>query len=149
MIVAIPDITIICVGTIKDQHIASLTAMYLGRLQHDARIRLQEIRDGTPDKEGEQLRGMLEKSGGYTFALSEEGKTYTSRQFAARLGAITGKITFIIGGATGLSEKIKKTTDELFSLSPLTFTHELARLLLFEQLYRACSILHNRGYHKG
>lgn len=149
MIISVPDITIICVGALKDRHITSIAEMYLTRLRHEARMTIHEIRDGTPEKEGVRIAGLVEKAGGYSFALSEEGKTYSSRKFAARLGAITGKMTFIIGGASGLSDRVKKEADELFSLSPLTFTHEIARMLLFEQIYRAISILHNRAYHKG
>lgn len=149
MIVSIPDITIICVGTLKDRNIGSIVEMYIARLRHDARITIHEVRDGTPESEGERISRIVDKTAGYSFALSEEGKTYTSQKFSARIGAITGKMSFIIGGASGLNDRIKKVADELFSLSPLTFTHEIARLLLFEQLYRACSILHNRAYHKG
>ena len=149
MIPATPEITIICVGVLKDRNLAALTRTYLDRLRHDARIRIHEISDSSPLKEGEQIARLVEKTGGYSFALSEEGKTYSSRQFAARISAINGNIIFIIGGPSGLSDRIKNGSRELFSLSPLTFTHEIARMLLCEQLYRACSILRNRAYHKG
>jgi 23S rRNA (pseudouridine1915-N3)-methyltransferase len=149
MIVSIPEITIVCVGAVKDRNILSLVEMYCSRLSHEARVRINEIKDGTPETEGERIIPYFSKPGGYSFALTEEGNTYTSRQFAARLESITGKMMFIIGGATGLSTKVKSRADELLSLSPLTFTHEIARFLLLEQLYRACSIMHNRNYHKG
>ncbi len=148
MIIAIPDITLICVGSLKNRHLAELTAMYLTRLNHEARIAIREIKDSIPKMEDEKIKRLLDKLDGYSFALSEEGRTYGSRQFASRLQVITGKIIFIIGGPEGLSDRVKKGANEVLSLSSFTFTHEMARMLLIEQLYRTCSILHNRSYHK-
>ena len=79
--------------------------------------------------------------------MSEEGRLFTSVEFAARLGGAGRRIVIIIGGPYGLDEKIKSSASCLVSLSPMTFTHELARLLVLEQLYRAGAILNNSGYH--
>ena len=148
MLIAIPDILILCVGSIKDRHLASLVDMYFKRLCHDARIEFREISDGDRKNEGEMITRKLDKIKGHSIALSEEGRIFTSRQFAVHLETINRKIVFIIGGPHGLSERVKNRADERMSLSPLTFTHEITRLLLVEQLYRACSILHNHHYHK-
>ncbi|MBN1306326.1 MAG: 23S rRNA (pseudouridine(1915)-N(3))-methyltransferase RlmH [Chitinispirillaceae bacterium] len=145
----IPDITLLCIGAMKDPHCAALVEMYLKRLRHEARVEIREIRCGNPQSEGERMAGLLDRIDGRSFALSEEGRVLTSRRFASLLETINRKIIFIVGGPDGLSERIKKRADEVLSLSPLTFTHEIARLLLIEQLYRACSILHHRRYHRG
>ena len=82
-------------------------------------------------------------------ALSEEGKTYTSEKFADFLGgARSHQFLFFIGSADGLSPEIKKKAKHKLSLSPMTFPHEMARLLLLEQLYRAKTILQGGKYHK-
>ncbi|MBN1576379.1 MAG: 23S rRNA (pseudouridine(1915)-N(3))-methyltransferase RlmH [Chitinispirillaceae bacterium] len=146
---AVPDITLLCVGAVKDRHCAALVDMYLKRLRHEARIEIREIGDGNRHTEGERIAGLLDRIDGRSFALSEDGRVLTSRRFASRLETINRKIIFIVGGPDGLSERIKKRADEVLSLSPLTFTHEIARLLLVEQIYRACSILHHRRYHRG
>jgi 23S rRNA (pseudouridine1915-N3)-methyltransferase len=148
MKIALPEITILCVGTIKDPSLSVLSQMYLKRLTHDVRLTVREIRDRRSGEESTQLVTTLKKLNGYTFACSEEGTCTTSAKFARRLGAINRNMVFIIGGPTGLSREVKNASDEVFSLSPMTFTHEMARILLLEQIYRAGSILHNRSYHK-
>ena len=149
MVMTIPDITLLCVGAMKDRHCAALVEMYLKRLRHEARVEIREISAGNRHTEGERIAGFLDRIHGRSFALSEEGCVFTSRRFASRFETINRKIIFIVGGPDGLCERIKKRADEVLSLSPLTFTHEIARLLLIEQIYRACSILHHRRYHRG
>jgi len=80
--------------------------------------------------------------------MSEEGARITSKGLALLLKSRSEKITFIIGGPDGLSESVKEAADMTLSLSPLTFTHEMAKTLLLEQIYRAVSIINNRRYHK-
>ncbi len=87
----------------------------------------------------------------YTIALDRSGKAYDSEELAERIENLSishNGLTFIIGGPLGLSETILEKADEILSLSRLTFTHELSRLLLLEQLYRAFTIIHNEKYHK-
>ena len=80
--------------------------------------------------------------------MAEEGKTRTSAGLAKELYALQGQpAVFIIGGAYGLSPAVKAKAEVLFALSPLTFTHEIARMLLCEQLYRAVSINAGSKYH--
>lgn len=148
MKVALPEITVLCVGSMKDNSLATLVRMYLKRLSHDVRITIKEIKDRRPKEERDQLLQQLSKTGGHIIALSEEGTCVSSKKFAQHLGTINRSMTFVIGGATGLHQEIKVAANELLSLSPLTFTHEMARVLLLEQIYRAISILHNRSYHK-
>ena len=82
-------------------------------------------------------------------SLSEEGKIYTSYDFASLLLNFKNKrIVFLIGDADGLSSDIKLNSNLILSLSPLTFPHELARLILIEQIYRAVSITQNSPYHR-
>lgn len=148
MKVALPEITVLCVGTIKDKSLATLAQMYLKRLGHDVRVTVKEIKDRRPNQERDQLLQLISKSGSHVFALSEEGLCVNSKKFAQHLGTLNRNMTFVIGGAAGLHPEVKVAANELLSLSPLTFTHEMARVLLLEQIYRAVSILHNRSYHK-
>ena len=82
-------------------------------------------------------------------SLSEEGKTYSSYEFASLLLNFKNKkIIFLIGDADGLSSEVKSNSNLILSLSPLTFPHELARLILIEQIYRAVSIVQKSPYHR-
>lgn len=88
----------------------------------------------------------------YKVALSENGKSFTSLTFAQKIETIRdfegGKICFIIGGAFGLSQDVLDACDLVLSLSDMTFTHQMARVILIEQIYRALQILQGTGYHK-
>ena len=77
----------------------------------------------------------------------EEGKLFTTAQFAQKISAIDRKMVFVIGGPFGLAPEVKERADLLWSLSPLTFTHEMARFLLCEQLYRALNLNAGGSYH--
>ena len=82
-------------------------------------------------------------------SLGEEGKSFNSKEFSSLLSNFNNKkITFFIGDSDGLSSEFKYNSDLLLSLSPLTFPHELARLVLIEQIYRAVSIAKNSPYHR-
>jgi 23S rRNA (pseudouridine1915-N3)-methyltransferase len=142
------SIKIIAVGKMKDRCLKEKVEDYLQRTRHDSRVELVEVRDSTPDAEGVKLCEILSKENGFVFALTEEGRQYDSVAFAKRISIINGKIIFIIGGPFGLTDTVKKRAHEIFSLSKMTFTHEMARMLLLEQIYRAVSIINNRGYHK-
>jgi 23S rRNA (pseudouridine1915-N3)-methyltransferase len=101
-------------------------------------------------KEAEILLAALSKDD-YLLALDERGKSLSSAQLAAfiqaRANESTRQIVFLIGGAYGLHESILKRADYIWSLSLLTFPHQLVRLILAEQVYRACTILRNEKYH--
>lgn len=104
-------------------------------------------------KEAEEIEGRINRFTGKQFiiALDENGKQYTSPQFAGLLAEIKdsgpGEITFIIGGCYGLHKNILNRADQLLSFSKFTFTHEMIRPLLLEQLYRAHTIIKGKKYH--
>jgi 23S rRNA (pseudouridine1915-N3)-methyltransferase len=105
---------------------------------------------GLKKKEAEILLAALSKDD-YLVALDERGKSLSSVQLAAfiqaRANESTRQIVFLIGGAYGLHESILKRADYIWSLSLLTFPHQLVRLILAEQVYRACTIIRNEKYH--
>jgi len=142
------NIKVLSVGRVKDSDLRNKISDYTKRISRDARITLQEIKDSDSETEGRKLLDILQKEDGYAFALSEEGAIYTSAKFAARIGAIQKKLTFVIGGPLGLSPAVKKRADEILSLSRMTFSHEMVQLFLLEQIYRGISINLNRKYHK-
>ncbi len=138
---------VICVGKLKDKLFEKRVQEYLKRLSFDSKISITEIKDSTKEKECERLIELLDKEKGFVVALTEEGQEMTSRQFAKKLSSIHQKVTFVIGGPFGLTEELKQRADMLMSLSKMTFTHEMARLFLMEQIYRAVSIMKGRKYH--
>ncbi len=136
---------IIAVGKIRKNWIKDGLSLYLKRLP---RLTITELRDSTQKKEAEAIRNML-TSNETTIALTEEGEALTSVAFSQRLESLgSSRLTFIIGGADGLPPEIKELSSWQLSLSSMTLPHELARLLLVEQLYRAYSILQKTPYHR-
>jgi 23S rRNA (pseudouridine1915-N3)-methyltransferase len=140
-----PKLKLIAVGKIKKGWIREGLELYQKRLPE---LEMVEIKDSTPEKEGGQILAML-KGGDRLIALTETGKLYSSTQFAGWLSqADSNCLVFVIGSAEGLSQAIQAAAAHRLSLSPMTFPHEVARLLLVEQLYRAKTILQGRSYHK-
>ena len=141
--------TVIAVGKMKNRSLTALADDFSGRLARQGKFEWVELKDGTVESEGQRILEALEKRpAARVYALAEEGKLMDSVAFANALGALQGqRAVFIIGGAFGLSDAVKARVDVLLSLSPFTFTHEIARMLLCEQLYRAVSILSGSGYH--
>ena len=132
----------------KDKSIQARCDEFVKWLGPYAKIEVQELPDSTVEKEGQALLKTIEKEKNAAIVvLSEEGKEFTSTGFAEVLGKFDRKVLFIIGGPYGLAPEVKAKATLLWSLSKLTFTHELARLLLFEQLFRAVNILHGGSYH--
>ena len=140
-------IKIIVVGKLKDRAIQSRCDEYCKWLRPYAKLEVVELPDATPEREGQAILKALDKERGHIFMLSEEGREFTSEEFAAELGRHDCKMIFVIGGPLGLTAEAKARGDLLWSLSRLTFTHEMARFLLCEQLYRAVTILHGGKYH--
>ncbi len=101
-------------------------------------------------KEHDQIVRKLGK--GFTVALADSGKKMDSMSFSKWLSKVqvsgSGELTFVVGGAYGLDKRLLDSADLILSLSPLTFSHQLVRLVLLEQLYRGFSILHGTDYHK-
>lgn len=140
---------VIAIGKLKDKYFGERVDEYAKWLSPHAKLEIRELQDSTPEKEASAILKELEKDkGAFIIPLSEEGQQFTSRQFAEILDKAARKIVFIIGGPLGLSELVKQKGDKLISLSKMTFTHEFARLILMEQLFRAINILNGGHYHK-
>jgi len=142
-------IKIIAVGRIKDRNLSALCEMMLKRLRFDVKIEIVELKDSDKTGECKRIAEALDKEQGFVIALSEDGKLLDSVAFATRIDSIHQRIVFVIGGPQGLDDTVKNRVDLLLSLSPMTFTHEMARYLLLEQIFRAVTIIKGRGYHNG
>ena len=139
---------VLVIGKLKDKNFQSRIVEYSKWLTQNNKIEIVELPDSMKEKENELLLKHIEKENhAYIVALSEDGRELTSRELAAKLGAIQQKIVFIIGGPYGLTPEVKAKADFLWSLSKLTFTHEFARLILLEQLFRASNIQMGGSYH--
>ena len=150
--------TLVFLGKSKFPYVEQGLAHYLEQIGHSAEAEVLVLKDQASDQKREQehLLEALEKrkflSDGKTrvFLLDEKGKAYDSRAFAAQLGALrdqgVSRFVFVIGGAFGFTEELRSRFS-LLSLSKMTFPHDLARLVLAEQLYRALQILAGTKYH--
>ena len=139
---------ILSVGKVKDKNIAEVCKEFTKRINHHAKIEDISIKDENTQKEGLKILKHLKSNNSFNIAMSEEGEITTSRGLALLLKSRSEKITFIIGGPNGLSESVKEEANMTLSLSSLTFTHEMAKAFLLEQIYRAISIINNKQYHK-
>ena len=136
---------IIAIGKIKKQWIQSGIEMYLNRLPG---LKVIEIKDSTQVKEEYTIKEIIKRTETLV-TLNENANSFTSKQLAEKLlNSHNQNITFAIGGPTGLSPSLNNSAAWQLSLSPLTFPHEIARLLLIEQLYRANNIAQGGSYHK-
>ena len=151
-------IHIIQIGKTKDKNIEELVAEYIKRTSPYAKVEFTSLNEEkltsskTKEKiieiEGEKILKNI--SSEFVVALDEKGKQFGSIDFAEIIKNHKDagqKITFIIGGAFGLSNAVKTKANLTLSLSKMTFTHEMARLFLMEQVYRAFSIIAGKGYH--
>lgn len=138
-------ITISCVGDLKESYLKEAQKEYLKRLTPYGRLDVAEI------SENADMRGRLLKNT-FKIALDIGGESPSSEDFARKMGkwALNGHshLEFLIGGHTGLCPEAAKLANARISLSPMTFTHQMARIILLEQIYRACRILNNEPYHK-
>ena len=136
---------ILAVGKVRRSWIQDGIELYRKRLPG---LEIIEIRDSTPDKEAESIRASL-RPNEHLIALMEEGDAPGSIPFARRLDQLGNqRLAFVIGGADGLTNELKGRAHWQLSLSPMTFPHELARLMLIEQLFRAQAILQGSPYHR-
>ena len=150
-------IKILAVGQIKEPHWQMAATHYQKRLGHTARLVLHSIKDAPAklpaetrvEHESERLATLV-KPTDVTICLDEEGRNLTSKEFAFFLESLYNygaTPCFIVGGAYGLSASLKKQARHTIALSPMTFTHEMALVVLLEQLYRTEMILLGTGYH--
>jgi len=138
-------IRILAVGKLRKGWVSEGVALYRKRLPG---LEVLELRDGGMAREAEAIR-VARRPDERLVALTEEGRTWGSVAFAQALeGSGSERLAFVIGGADGLDPTIKAEASWQLSLSPMTFPHELARLLLLEQLYRALSIQQGGAYHR-
>ncbi len=139
---------IVAVGKLRSREIAALCAEFEKRLGAYAKLKITEVADSDPAGEGRAiLRELDRERSAKIVVLAEEGRIFTTAEFAGRLRSCDTKVVFVLGGPFGLAPEVKARAKLLWSLSPLTFTHELARLLLLEQLYRALNFNAGGGYH--
>lgn len=157
-------ITVIAVGKVKEKFFREAVAEYEKRLGRYCKLEIREVADDkTPDgasetqreqvllREGERIQRLLPEDV-YVVALEIEGRKFTSEAFAGeieRLGVSgVGHIVFVIGGSLGLHNIIKRRADLAVSFSDMTFPHQLMRVVLLEQIYRAYRIINGEPYHK-
>jgi 23S rRNA (pseudouridine1915-N3)-methyltransferase len=158
------NISIIVVGKLKEKYLKTGIDEYLKRMSSYAKIEIVEIPDEkapeelsaaemeqVKQKEGEKLLAKLSQDS-YVIALAIDGKMKSSEELADSLDKLAtygkSKIAFVIGGSLGLSDEVLKRADEKLSFSKMTFPHQLMRLILLEQVYRAFRINRNEPYHK-
>ena len=157
-------VTILCVGKLKEKFYIDAAAEYVKRLQRHCKLELIELPeqrlpdDPSPAEiqkalrtEGDAIREKLPK-GGAVIALCIEGRPCSSQELSCRMAefGVQGKtqLTFLIGGSVGLDEDLKRQADWRLSMSPMTFPHHMARIMLLEQIYRAYQIAGGTKYHK-
>ena len=158
------NITILCVGKIKEKFYRDAISEYEKRLSRYCKLDIVEVADEkTPDnasevvekqikdKEAERMEKYI-KEGAYVIALAIEGKQLDSVELSEKIGQLgltgTSHIIFVIGGSLGLSERILKRADYKLSFSKMTLPHQLMRVVLLEQVYRSYRIMNHEPYHK-
>ncbi len=157
-------ITVLTVGKIKEKFYRDAITEYGKRLSRYCALEILEVADEkTPEGASEALERQIREREGqrvlsairedaYVIALAIRGKQRSSEELAAHLDALTlrgrSHLCFIIGGSLGLSEQVLSRADEQLSFSPMTFPHQLMRVILLEQIYRSFRIIRGEPYHK-
>ena len=144
-----------------DAELAAVIDRYLNRIKHFYTIEVKEIpasRGGQGTEDASIMRAQSARlmeaipAKGYTVVLDERGRPMESLKFAKWLERMTIEqphgVTFVLGGDTGLTDAVRERGDLLLSLSAMTLPHQLARVVLLEQIYRACTLIRNIPYHK-
>ncbi|MCM1055666.1 MAG: 23S rRNA (pseudouridine(1915)-N(3))-methyltransferase RlmH [Bacteroides sp.] len=158
------NVILLCIGKLKEAYLRDACREYEKRLSAFCRFSVEELEaEKLPDKPSySEISNALEKEGqrllkkipsnAYVYTLCIEGKQKNSEEFAEALekNALKGFGTavFIIGSSYGLADSVKNSSHSRLSMSEMTFPHQLARVMLMEQIYRAYSIINNRQYHK-
>ncbi len=146
---------IICVGKVKEKFFVDAINEYSKRISKYTKLEIIEIPDESKEsiamkKEGEKILSKI-KDNDYVVTLEIEGNSLTSLEFAKKIDNnfnSNKNLTFVIGGSYGLDESVKSRSDYKLSFSKFTFPHQLFRVILLEQIYRAYKINHNENYHK-
>ena len=156
------NVTIISVGKLKEKYLRDAIAEYSKRLQAFCNFRIIELDESRLSEKSSQREieqaletegtNILRNSQGFIFSMCIEGKQLSSEEFAKKFTDIgvsgTSAVTFIIGSSFGLSDEVKRKSDFKLSMSKMTFPHQLARVMLAEQIYRAFQINNGGKYHK-
>jgi 23S rRNA (pseudouridine1915-N3)-methyltransferase len=153
-------LSILCIGKTRERFVRDGIAKYSGYLKHYADCAIKELKEEKIHdlKDAPQIRkkeaGKILKSvpaNAFLIALDERGQEFTSHEFAALMNntveAGVRDMVFVIGGAMGLDESVTGRANRTLAISRWTHTHEMARLVLLEQLYRAFTIIHGKTYH--
>lgn len=151
-------LVLVWVGRRRDPRWQALQEEYLSRLERFVPVEVVSIKE-LPDHPGvqaeQQWKELVEKKiprASTVIALDQQGQQFTSLDFAAFLERLqvrgTRAVSFLVGGANGLPESLRQRADYILSLSRMTWTHEMSRVLLLEQLYRAFTIMRGYPYHK-
>jgi 23S rRNA (pseudouridine1915-N3)-methyltransferase len=148
-------------GSHADKELAEVTSRYLNRIKHFFPVEVAEVRSERGRQSASDATIIRAQSArlaasiperGYTVALDERGQALDSLKFAKWLERLTidspHGVNFVVGGDVGLDESIKRRADKLLSLSAMTLPHQIARVVLLEQIYRACTLMRNIPYHK-
>lgn len=152
---------VVAVGKLKEKFWVQACAEYVKRLGAYAKVEMREMADIDPARaggveasrarEGQEILAAI-PARSHVILLAIDGKQRSSEQFSAHLDelALRGKsdLTFVIGGSDGVSPEVRARANETFSFGPITLPHNLARVVLLEQLYRACKISRGEPYHK-
>lgn len=149
---------ILCVGKIKESFIIDGIKEYLKRIDGFQKIEVVELKEYNTnvilkniENEGKEILSKI-KNDDYVVTLEIDGKELDSISFSKTLDSLAtygnSRITFVIGGSNGLSVEVKKRSNYALSFSKMTFPHQLMRLILLEQIYRALTIINNKEYHK-
>ena len=153
-------INLICIGDIKEKYLRDAITEYSKRISRYANLKIIEIKEhiAQSNSEADISKALLKDSdeikkhlNGHIVCLDIKGKTLSSEEFSKKIEKISltnSEISFIIGASNGIHENIKSLSDEKISFSPMTFPHQLMRVIFLEQLYRAFTILNNISYHK-
>ncbi|MBQ8859842.1 MAG: 23S rRNA (pseudouridine(1915)-N(3))-methyltransferase RlmH [Ruminococcus sp.] len=157
------NVNIICVGSLKEKFFTDAVSEYKKRLSRYCKFNIIELSeekisdqetkaqiDKTLLKEGEKILSKIGKND-YCIAMCIEGKNISSEELSKKLEEISlsfGTVNFIIGGSWGLSDEVKRRADFKLSVSKMTFPHQLFRVMLSEQIYRAFTISSGAKYHK-
>lgn len=150
------NLRVVCVGNIKEKFFADAINEYLKRISRFHKIEIIETKEGNKNKtvdeikviECEEIKKYLK---GYIISLDLKGEQITSVVFSEKIDKIAqnnSTITFVIGGSNGLDEEILNMSNYILSFSKMTFPHQLFRVMLLEQIYRASTISNNVTYHK-
>lgn len=157
------NITVICVGKIKEKYFTAAIDEYSKRLSRFVKLNIIEVADEKiPDNASEkEMNQIKEKEGGkilsklppnsFIITLCIEGKEFSSEELAKKIADVSmtsSSITFIIGGSLGLSDSVKAKSKLRLSFGRMTLPHQLMRVVLLEQIYRTFKINNNESYHK-